>query len=264
MKKGSKILAMVMAVTMTVTGIGFSSINAKAASEEAGKGKYVSDVYFAYGRTEEEAVDWLTKNGWEPIKGSNDFNAGKASFYDKDMAIAMGVRRTDRAEEAITDMAVVNMKGGYSLPDYENLLKQKKAQIDEFVNGFIPVLKEYRANYNGDGSSYGKKCAELAHDMLNQFYDGGESEDFPKNDTGLELGDLLLKETRQEGNPVGGDLQQIILEGNSSVVLLMEQMLTFAADTGKETWVKRLQELSGDQLVENLETYIPEAAGQNV
>ena len=271
MSKTSKILAIALALLMAVTGIGVSSISAEAAAEStssqeegAGKGKYVADVYFAYGSTEEEAVDWLKKNGWEPIKGSNDFNAGKASFYDKNMAIAMGIKRTDKADEAITDMAVVNMKGGYSLPDYENLLKQKKTQIDEFVNGFIPVLKEYRANYNGEGSSYGKKCAELAHDMLNQFYDGGTSEEYPKNDTGLELGDLLLMETRQEGNPAGGDLQQIILEGNSSVVLLMEQMLTFAADTGKETWVKRLEGLSGDQLIENLEDYVPEAKGQNV
>lgn len=32
---------------------------------------------------------------------------------------------------------------------YEDLLKDKKAEINEFINSFLPVLKEYRANYNG-------------------------------------------------------------------------------------------------------------------
>ena len=288
MSKHSRILAIALALLMAVTGIGASSISASAAAgntaaafaaaesastaestvaakDSAGKGKYVADVYFAYADSEEEAVKWLQEHGWEPIKGNNDFNAGKESYFDNAMAVAMGIKRTDKADEAITDMAVVNMKGGYSFPDYEALVKEKKAEIDEFVNRYFPVIEEYRANYNGEGSEFGKKRAQIAHDALNKFFDGGEEEDpYKKNDTSLPLGDLLLQKTVQEGNKDGADLQQIILEGNSGIIYLMEQMMAFAADNGKESWIKRLESLSGDALIENLEKYVPEAAGQNV
>ena len=252
-----KILAVTLAVIMTVT-----SFNVSAQADDGGK--YVSDVYFAYGKTEEEAVQWLQDNGWEPISGSNDFNAGKNSSFDDPLAVAMGIKRTNDVNEAITDMAVMNMKGGYSFPDYEALLNEKKAEIDEYVNNFFPVINEYRANFNGEGSAFGKQRADLAYTILNQFYDGEEDEKYAKNDTRLPLGELLLQPTRQEGNEAGGDLQQIILEGNSSVVFLMEQMLALAADNGQETWITRLSELSGDGLTENFEKYVPEAAGQNV
>lgn len=62
----------------------------------------------------------------------------------------------------------MNMKGGYSYPDYKTLLEEKKTDINEFINSFIPVLKEYRANYNGEGSAAGKKRAELVRDIYGQ------------------------------------------------------------------------------------------------
>lgn len=76
-------------------------------------------------------------------------------------------------------MATMNMKGGYSFDDYENLVKQKKTDIDEFINTFVPALEEYRKNYKGQGSKGGKKRAQIAHDILNKFYDGDPTETMP-------------------------------------------------------------------------------------
>ncbi len=36
----------------------------------------------------------------------------------------------------------------------------------------MKIVEEFRANYNGDGSNFGKMRADLAYDMLNKFYDG--------------------------------------------------------------------------------------------
>ena len=229
-----------------------------------GEGKYVKDIHIAYAKTEEEAKEWLRKNKWEPLTGNADFNAGKASKFDDDVAAVMGIRRTDKEEEAITDLAVMNMKGGYSFPDYKTLLEEKKTDINEFINSFIPVLKEYRANYNGKGSAAGKKRAELAHEMLNRFYDGDKDDPYAVNDTERPLGDLFLDKLMQEGNEKGGDMQQIILESCGPAVTLVEVCLALAADTGKDTWLDRLSELSEDSLSENLSKYVPEAEGQDV
>ena len=237
---------------------------------DAGEGKYVQDVIIAYGKTEADAKKWLKENKWEPIKGNTDFNAGKASFFDnnklqdQNVVAVMGIRRTDNANDAITDMAVMNMKGGYSFPDYEALIKAKKAEIKEFLNSFQSVIDEFRDNYNGKGSSYGKKRADLAFELLNRFYDGDPNGKDAVNDTGKKLGDLFIAKTMQEGNKDGADLEQIMLESSGPALLAVESLLAVAADTGKQTWLKRAEGLSGDELSKNLEKYVPEAKGQDI
>ena len=260
----SVVLAGVMALGLTAA----SAMPTAVWAEEEGGGKYVSDVFIAYGKTEDKAAKWLKDNGWEPVKG--DFNAGKASFFDnnklqdQNVAAVMGIKRTDDKNDAITDMAVMNMTGGYSIPDYEELLKQKKAEIDEYINHFMVVIEEYRANYNNEGSEFGKKRADLAYELLNKFIDGDPADIYAVNDTGEKLGKLLLDKTRQEGNEKGADLQQIILESSGPAVLAVESLLALGTDTGEETWIQRASGLTGDELAENLAKYAPEAEGRDV
>ncbi len=260
----SRLISTVMAAIMTVTAIAGTALTAEAstAGSTDAAGKYVSDVFIAYGEKEADAAQWLRDNGWEPVEG--DFNAEKAAVFDDDVAAVMGIRRTNNAEDAITDMAVMNMKGGYSIPAYEQLVEEKKAQIDEFVNVFMPVIREYRTNYNGEGSEFGKKRADEAHRLLNLLYDGDPNDDYAVNDTGMHLGDLFLQQLRQEGNESGGDLQQIILESSGPAILAVESTLAYAADPGEETWLERLAGLSGEGLAENIGEYVPDVAGQNL
>ena len=146
----SRVIAFVLAGAMTVCLASAAAPTVKVYAEETeggseNTGKYVSDVFIAYGKTEDKAKEWLEANGWEPVKG--DFNAGKASFWDdnklaKDnVAAVMGIKRTDNEKAAITDLAVMNMTGGYSVPAYEELVKEKKAEIDECVNSLLPMLE---------------------------------------------------------------------------------------------------------------------------
>ena len=170
-------------------------------------------------------------------------------------------------------MAVMNMKGGYSCNDYKMLLQEKEAQINEFVDTFIPVLKEYRDNYNGKGSPAGKARADLAHELLNRFYDGDPNGEYAVNDTGKPLGDLLLKETSHElgdqyenmtDKAEHADLTQILLESSGAAVLAVEQALAMASDTAKTTWLERLTKISGVSLTNVVKDYVPEARGQNL
>ena len=265
-KKG---LSVVLAGAMVICLAAAAGVPVAVYAEETeGSGKYVSDVFIAYGKSEKKATEWLQKNGWEPVKG--DFNAGKASFFDdnkiqdQNVAAVMGIKRTDDKEQAITDMAVMNMKGGYSLPEYEKLIDEKKAEINEFINHFMVVIEEYRANYNGEGSEFGKKRAETAHDMLNNFTDGGEDEEYAVNDTGMKMGDGLLEKTRQEGNEAGIDLEQLLLESSGPAMLIVETLLALSADVNEQTWIERAGGLTGEELAENLVQYAPEAEGQDV
>ena len=261
-------LSWFLAGAMTLCLAAAAGMPATVWAEEKGGGKYVGDVFIAYGKTEEEAAKWLKDNGWEPVKG--DFNAGKASFFDdnqvqdQNVAAVMGIKRTDEKKQAVTDMAVMNMTGGYSIADYESIVEEKKTEINEFLNNFQVVIDEYRANYNGEGSEFGKTRADLAYSMLNKFVDGGEGEEYAVNDTGMKLGDLFLAPTRQEGDEKGGDLQQIMLESSGPAMLVVEQFLALGADAGQQTWIERASGLTGEDLAKNIAAYVPEAEGQEV
>ena len=58
------------------------------------------------------------------------------------------------------------------------------------------------------------------------------------------------------------DLQQIILESSGYAVAMIERVLALATDTAEETWLQRLPNFAGKDLVKNIGTLIPEAAGQ--
>ena len=162
----------------------------KAAADS--EGKYVSEVYVAYGNSEEEASQWLKDNGWEPVAGN--FGSGK----ERQRATVMGIHRTGNPSDAITDMAVMNMKGGYSFDMYSELVKEKKVEIDAMLDSFQPVIEEFRANYNGEGSEEGRKRAEYVCNILNHFYGGDPEDRYAVNDTGKPLGDLFLSTTKRE------------------------------------------------------------------
>ena len=260
-----KTLRSVLSIVLTAALLLSYMTGLAYASGTENTGKYVQDVFIAYGKTEAEAKAWLEANGWEPIQGDSDLCAGKNSTFDDPVAAVMGIKRTNDAKNAITDLAVMNMTGGYSCPAYEKLLEKKQAEIDEFINSYMPVIEEYRTNYAGGGSELGKKRAELACEILNRFYDGDPKEPYAAADTGLKLGDLLLADTKQEGGGKGSlDLQQLMLEASTPLLTVVEQMLALATDPGEETWLERLSLLSGNDLAKNLGKYVPEAEGQNI
>ncbi|MCR4646306.1 MAG: hypothetical protein K5695_13015, partial [Oscillospiraceae bacterium] len=237
-----RILSLLVAAAALISGGGVGTLRAAA---EGKPEPYISEVFIAYGASEDEAAQYLTNNGWEPVKGN--LNQGKS----KTVAV-MGIRRTAKKEEAITDMAVMNMglteeqakklgvkaSVGYSFKDYEEIVEEKKVEIDEFINSFLPAIKEYRENYkNGKGEAHER--AVLAHDLLNLYYDGKVDGRFSRHDSGQKLGDLLLGDLMQEKRMSDsdyeamnandrvkiGDLQQIILEGSVMTVSSMEQLI---------------------------------------
>ena len=261
-------------ISVLLTAVMLFTMCSVAASAADNSGKYLKDVFIAYGEDKSKAEEWLKSNGWEPSYDLNDGKTSHAAGFHNGVAV-LGIKRTDDPTEAITDMAVMNMTGGYSFDDYEGLVKQKKADITEFIKTFVPALKEYRDNYNGKGSAGGKKRAQMAHDILNKFYDGKDDE-YAVNDTGKPLGDLLLNETKTEiGDDAynalsadkkanTADLEQIILESSGPAVLIIEQTLALATDTAETSWLDRLNGLSGEALAENIEKYAPEAKGQDL
>ena len=215
------------------------------------------------------------KEGFTVLKGEDgnpvDLNqkAGGGIGSKGEKAVYLGYKTTTDASEAITDLALMNMKGGYSVKDYETLMEtQMKSQIIPLVDSFLAAINEYRENYKA-----GNQRAIYINGILNKMID---------DDTGAGLGDLLLNKTiyekakpkydalsekekktttfydvnmqvrdslSAEEKKNCADILTIIAQSNGKATLMMQNLITRAADTNDSTWLERFSEISYDDLI---------------
>ena len=245
MMKALKSVRIFVALVLTLTFIALVPMNTVAAA--ANNGKYVSEVYVAYGKDADEAKKTLSDKGFTPVEGN--LNDGGKTYA------MMGYKTTDDIRESITDLAVMNMRGDYSVEDYKKLLKGQKTEIAEFLTEFMAVIREYRANLKA-----GKAKASYVHDILNNY---------TEDDTGMKMGDLLNSETLQDKvgieesveaeNPENlPNLVTILMQGNAQVIKSVETLLSMATDTADNSWLDRFAESDYDTLLDKVEEERPE------
>ena len=219
---------------------------------------YIKEVKIGMDREVSQATDTLdgyhilSDSDGDPINlneraETNDYNNSRGK-----MAVLLGYKTTKNRKEAITDLALMNMKGGYSVMEYELLMEtQLKTQIIPFVERFQAAIDEYRENYKS-GYKGNSARARYIHDVLNKLTD---------DDTGKPLGDLLLNETKYEMGDSAynalsdeekknhADILTIIAQSNGRATLAMESLITRAADTEDSTWLDRFEVTTYDDLI---------------
>ena len=158
----------------------------------------------------------------------------------------------------------MNMKGGYDVAEYDKLMEgQMSQQIIPFVETFLAAINEYRENYNSDNEANSQR-AHYIHDILDKLKDDDCG--------GAGLGELLLNQTVYElakpewdslsdkakkdtsfyeiNNKVRdtlpeaeknkhADILTIIAQSNGKATLIIQNLLTRAADSSEETWLDR-------------------------
>ena len=219
--------------------------------------KYISEIKIGVGEDADEAANSL--KGYVILKddsGNNaDLNkeAGGGWGSKGDRVVFLGYKKTNKRAEAITDLALMNMKGNYSVADYEALMEtQMKTQIIPFVNNFITAVEEYRENYkSGEGDN--KIRANYIHDKLNRYTDddcdNAPLGDLLLNETKFEMGDAAYDALPDDEKKQHADILTIIAQANGKATLVMENLLTRAADTSDDTWLERFADLTYEDLI---------------
>ncbi len=259
--KLKKLLRALVSLVLVVTLFMGTCTNAFAATARGNK--YIKEVIISYGNTADEAKNWLIDNGYEVL--DYNLNEGADDTFSTARAVYLGYTTTDDADEAITDMKLMNMKGGYSVKDYQMLLSEQEDNIKVFFDNFKVAINEYRANYNA-----GQERAIAAHDLLNMLYD---------DDTQQNLGDLLLNKVKEEytdeefaalsaeEQAKAADMTTILMQANGNAILVMEQLIAMATDDGDTLWTIRYQEAKTydemlDELMQSKNLTVSEAEKQ--
>ncbi len=256
----SKIIKRMLVCTLICAMIAtrFSCVSFDFSSAETKEETYISEIKLFEAETEKEAEESMKKEEYLPVKKDGkiiDINkdcgdeAGKEYMPIK-RVVYMGYKTTTDPDEAITDMAVMNMNGGYSVDDYDKLLKDNmESKIIPFIKGFIATIKEFRENYKSSNKK-NKIRALNCYKVLNRFTDpdtNGKLGDLFLNKTKFELGDEYDKLSSKEKKK-HADILTILTEGNSDVVMAIKKALLMGADSAKTTWVQRMTKIKIEDL----------------
>ncbi len=274
MKTLSKILiALVLALTIACTlpaQVFADSVTEYISEVKIGMGKEAKDAAAAL-----EGYTILSDESGNPVDLNQKAGGGWGSKGEK--VVYLGYKTTTDRNDAVTDLALMNMKGGYSVQEYEALMEsQMKSQIIPFMDNFLVAIKEYRRNYRSLNEA-NKQRAQYIKNILDKFID---------DDTGKGLGELLLKETKyemglkaynkltpaekektdvikesdkayaklsDEEKKNHADILTILAQSNGKATLMMENLITRAADTDENTWLDRFAETTLEGLADAME-----------
>ena len=226
---------------------------AQLVASAAGGKKYISEVKVGMGETSDEASKELKSGGYTILtddKGNYaDLNkdAGTSSAMKKgpnQKIVYLGYKTTDNVNDAVTDLAVMNMNGGYSYQEYEKLMDDHmNTEIKPFVQRFIATLAEYRENLNKPKDSINYKRADYYRTLLNKFTDddtkGKPLGDLLVNKTKFEMGDAAYNALSDSEKNNHCDILTLLMQGNGEAVQVLETLITKASDSKKTTWLDR-------------------------
>ena len=233
--------------------------------------KYISEVKVGMGVTSDQASKELLDEGYTILKDDNgdyaDLNkdAGAKSPMKpgpNQKIVYLGYKTTSNVGDAITDLAAMNMDGGYSFEDYEKLMQTHlDTQIKPFVDRFIATLKEYRENLKKPQDSANFKRANYYKALLNKLTDDDTGNkplgDLLVNQTKYEMGDAAYNALSDEEKKNHCDILTLLMQGNGQAILLMETELTKSADSSNSTWVDRFKETSLEKLTNKVKNENP-------
>ncbi|MEE1321191.1 MAG: hypothetical protein UHM85_06635, partial [Acutalibacteraceae bacterium] len=126
MKLSKILISMILVATMCVTMVMPAS---------AGRVTYyLSDLKMAEAATADEAKKMLTEAGFTVL--DKNLNPGA------DKAVYLGYKKSKNVDDAITDVKVMNMNGGFNISDYETIFEEAMDTYSTDVNNLRIAANE--------------------------------------------------------------------------------------------------------------------------
>ena len=162
--------------------------------------EYISDLRIIYADNYDEALDILESSEFDDYKlldvNLNE-NTGKTGVW-------LAYQVTTDIEEAITDISVMEMQGGYREGNYREMIEKSKAEYKAMGENYLEAIEYFKKGYDA-----GHYLSAIAFRQLNFYNVVTEGiEDIPEFE-GEHIGDIFLS-----GIDVG-DLATMFMEGNS-------------------------------------------------
>ena len=187
-----RMISMLLIVATLLTTF---AVNVSAASNE----EFISEVALVYEDSVEDAKAAIAGTDWKLYE--QDLNPNADYMFDD--GVYLIYKTSTNVEDAITDLRVMDMYGGYSISDYERQLEKSRAAYLEIIKYLRVAAAEFKSLYEA-----GDPMAAIAYRQMNYYKDVRTTNG---TETNMSMGDFLLN--------LPGDEQivQVLLEGNSYV-----------------------------------------------
>ena len=188
-----RIISFLLVVTMLFTTC---AITVGAARQE----EFISEVALVYEDSVEEAKKAIEGTDWKLFE--QDLNAN--ADYMIDDGVYLIYKTSTNVEDAITDLRVMDMYGGYSTSNYEKQLEESRETYTTLIKHLRVAAAEFAELYKEEDA-----MAQIAYRQMSYYKDnvteGG-------TETDMFMGDFFLH------MPTDDRVVQVLLEGNAIVV----------------------------------------------
>ena len=219
------ILAVVLVVCLLLT----SNISALAAAEE----EYLSDLRIIYADDFSEAKEILNDTDFKDYKLLNEnLNEGT-----KETGVWLAYKTTTDIEDAITDLSVMQMNGGYNEGNYEKMIKESYEEYVAFGKTYLKAIEYFIEAYDADHF-----LAVSAYRQLN-FYNV-VSENIPEKEIpsfeGERLGDIFYNGISER------ELATMFMQGNRYAIKNIRSLLAMGVSYNEDgkTYLDKVEEVA--------------------
>ena len=196
-------LSAVTACTVAIPVKKYALLTASAASNE----QFLSEVALVYEDSVEDAQAAIAGTDWKLY--NKDLNSNADYIFDD--GVYLIYKTSTNVEDAITDLRVMDMYGGYSTTNYKQQLEESRNQYMQAIADLRTATDEFKTLYQA-----GDDMAELAYRQMNYYQDvktvGG-------TETDMKMGDFFLSMPEDE------KIVQVMMEGNGIVVSNLVSLL---------------------------------------
>ena len=196
----NKVISCVLAA-VTVFGVStafkkYAPLTASAATNE----QFLSDIALVYEDSVEDAQAAIAGTDWKLY--NKDLNPNADYMFDD--GVYLIYKTSTNVEDAITDLRVMDMYGGYSTTSYKQQLEESRKQYMQAIADLRKATDEFKTLYNA-----GDDMAELAYRQMNYYKDVRTTNG---TETDMLMGDFFLN------MPDDSKVVQVMFEGNGIIV----------------------------------------------
>ena len=218
-----KIISLLLVIATLITALPVNVFAEEIRSEsEASEEIYIKSVKLSEAKTREEAKSKLESEGY--IFLGDNLNEGTG-----ENGIWLGYKTTTDPTEAIYDMKIMNMNGGFTLTSMKEALASQEVVFAEMARDLNLLIEEFVLAYEE-----GSVPAEKAYKALNFFrVVDGESELAEENGLGYQIvHDGITLST----------LTEILLFCNPDIIDSIVKILTMGIQVRNENWIQKLSQ----------------------
>ena len=215
MKKVLKSLLSLVLVLGTLLGTSLTANAAWGVEEE-----YLDDLRLIYADTYEEAQTILSETkleGYKILNSNLNAASGVVNTLLGNTGVWLAYKTTTDIDNAITDIAIMQMGGGYSIGNYQSMIEQSRKEYEKLGEIYLDAIDYFAEAYDAEDF-----LAIAAYRQLN-FYTGLDK--YPEDS----LGDLFL-----DGVLKKSDLATLFFEGNATVAKNVRKLLALGVSYNED------------------------------